>query len=104
MDNDGDHKEQVTKISTGAAAPVWSPDGKWLAFTSDVYADCDNDDCNKKRDEQAESSKVKAHIVTRLLYKHWDEWRDNVRHHVFLTPAAGGPGPSGTTYRPRTRG
>src|SRR5260370_33975603 len=23
MDNDGDHKEQVTKISTEAAAPVW---------------------------------------------------------------------------------
>ena len=23
MDSDGDHKDQVTKISTGAAAPVW---------------------------------------------------------------------------------
>ena len=27
MDSDGDNKEQVTKISTGAAGPVWSPDG-----------------------------------------------------------------------------
>lgn len=90
MDNDGDNKEQITKISTGAAAPVWSPDGKWLAFTSDVYADCDNDDCNKKRDEQAESSKVKAHIITRLLYKHWDEWRDIKRTHVFVVSSKGG--------------
>jgi dipeptidyl aminopeptidase/acylaminoacyl peptidase len=90
MDNDGDNKEQITKISTGAAAPVWSPDGKWLAFTSDVYADCDNDDCNKKRDEQAESSKVKAHIITRLLYKHWDEWRDMKRTHVFVVSSKGG--------------
>jgi len=90
MDSDGDNKEQVTKISTGAAAPVWSPDGKWIAFTSEVYPDCDNDDCNKKRDEQAEANKVKAHIVTRLLYKHWNEWRDVKRTHVFVVSSKGG--------------
>src|SRR5829696_7004736 len=90
MDSDGDDKEQITKISTGATAPVWSPDGKWIALTSDVYPDCDNDECNKKRDEQAEGSKVKAHIVTRLLYKHWDEWRDVKRTHVFVVSSNGG--------------
>jgi dipeptidyl aminopeptidase/acylaminoacyl peptidase len=90
MDSDGDDKEQVTKISTGAAAPVWSPDRKWIAFTSDVHPDCGNDECNKKRDEQVENSKVKAHIVTRLLYKHWDEWRDVKRTHVFVVSSNGG--------------
>ena len=90
MDSDGDNKEQVTKISTGAAAPVWSPDSKWIAFSSEVYPDCKDDECNKKRDEQAEASKVKAHIVTRLLYKHWDEWRDVKRTHVFVVSSKGG--------------
>jgi dipeptidyl aminopeptidase/acylaminoacyl peptidase len=90
MDNDGEHKDQITKISTNAAAPVWSPDGKWLAFTSEVYPDCYDDACNRKKDEQAERSKVKAHTTERLLFRHWDEWRDVKRTHVFVVSSQGG--------------
>ena len=90
MESDGDNKDQVTKISTSAAAPVWSPDGQWIAFTSEVHPDCSDDDCNKKKDEAAEQSKVKAHITTRLLFRHWDEWRDVKRTHVFVVSSKGG--------------
>ncbi|MEO8435582.1 MAG: S9 family peptidase [Pyrinomonadaceae bacterium] len=90
MDDDGDNKDQVTKISTSAAGPVWSPDGKWIAFTSEVHPGCGDDDCNRRKDEQAEQSKVKAHITTRLLFRHWDEWRDVKRAHVFVVASKGG--------------
>ena len=90
MDADGDNKEQVTKISSGAASPVWSPDGRWIGFTSEVFPDCADDECNQKKDESAEKSKVKAHITNRLLFRHWDEWRDVKRTHVFVVSARGG--------------
>lgn len=90
MEADGDDPEQITRISTGAGNPVWSPDGKWIAFGSEVYPECTSDACNKEEDARVEASKVKAKVAERLLFKHWNEWRDRKRSHVFIVPAEGG--------------
>jgi dipeptidyl aminopeptidase/acylaminoacyl peptidase len=74
----------ITSISTGADGPVWSPDGKWIAFTSEVYPECATDDCNRQREEAAAASKVKARIADRLLYRHWNAWKEGKRRHIFI--------------------
>ena len=82
--------KKITSISTGAGDPVWSPDGKWLAFASDVYPECKNDACNKRRADEVGKSKLKAHVADRLLYRHWKTWKDGMRSHVFVVSASGG--------------
>ena len=90
MDADGGDRKQVTKISSGAGNPVWSPDGKYFAFNSDVYPECASDDCNAQKEAYAESGKMKAIVTDRLLYRHWTEYRNRKRTHVFVVPSNGG--------------
>ena len=90
-DADGGNIRKLTTLAAGAQPPlVWSPDSSRVAFVSDVYPECPDEECNKKKREAAEQNPVKAHRLTRLLYRHWDEWRENIRHHVFVAAVADG--------------
>jgi len=88
---DGSGVQKITSISGGAQPPlVWAPDSRSLVFVADVYPDCRDDACNAKRREDADKDSVKVHHLTALLYRHWDEWRGDLRHHIFSVPADGG--------------
>jgi dipeptidyl aminopeptidase/acylaminoacyl peptidase len=90
MDADGSNPKQVTSLSTEAAGAMFSPDGKTLLFTSEVYPECKDDACNKRKLEAEKESKVKARVYTGLLYRHWNRWQAAQRSHLFAVPASGG--------------
>ena len=83
----GGEASRLTSVSGGAANEIWSPDGKSIAFVERVYPDCSDDACNAKRDTEQEKSKVKARIYTKLLYRHWTQWWDGKRSHLFIVAA-----------------
>jgi dipeptidyl aminopeptidase/acylaminoacyl peptidase len=80
---------KLTSIVTEAGGELWSPDGKNILFTSDVYPECDGPaqaetECNARKVKAAEESKVKAQIFTHLLYRHWNAFREGKRSHIFV--------------------
>ena len=91
-DLSGGDGRKLTALTGGADGGVFSPDGRFIAFTSEVYPECGgNDACNKEREEKREKSGVHARIVNHLFARHWTEWKEGKRTHVFVMPAAGGP-------------
>ena len=80
----------LTSLSTETDGAMWSPDGKQILFVSKVYPDCNDDACNKSRDEAQSQSMVKAKIFTHLLYRHWTAFTGDRRSHLFLVSTDGG--------------
>jgi len=90
-DADGKNAKAITALSSGVQPPlIISPDGSRIAYVSDAYPDCTDEACNKKARDADESDPVKVHTLTRLPFRHWDEWWTTVRHHVFVTEIANG--------------
>ncbi len=81
---------KLTSIATEATGELWSPDGKNILFTSDVYPECDGAPlaeaaCNAQQLKEAEQSKVKAQVFTHLLYRHWNAYKKAKRTHLFVS-------------------
>jgi dipeptidyl aminopeptidase/acylaminoacyl peptidase len=81
----GGEAKCLSDIPAGVNDFIWSPDGKHVAFTSRIIPDTDK---NKLQSENR-SPQVKARIIDKLLYRHWNHWLDNRRSHVFVMPVNG---------------
>ena len=84
MGAEGGDERQVTRLATGAEGVIASRAGDRIVFTSRVFPTCNGDEaCNERELARTERRPLEARIYESLLYRHWDEWDDGRRSHLF---------------------
>jgi len=86
---------QVTTLPLGVGSYKLSPDGQGLVVSLAVFPDCHAEaqgeiGCTLKRQKAQAATQASGVIYDRLFVRHWDEWKDGTRNHLFYVPFAGG--------------
>ncbi len=95
----GGEARPLTDLPGGATGPVWSADGSKLLVVSEVWPEGDRSAARLRELAEGPSD---AKVYDELMYRHWDEWEDGKRSHVFVVDVATGeardvtPGPYDT--------
>jgi len=85
---DGGEADQVSREALDVGNLVISPDGKHIAFTMEVFPDC-NAACTKEKLDAIKQKKTSGRIYERSFVRHWDAYKDGRRSHLFIMPVAG---------------
>jgi dipeptidyl aminopeptidase/acylaminoacyl peptidase len=93
IDPAGGEAVPLTRFPIGIDTFAWSPDGTRLLFSAEVYPDCADLQCTADRDRAKGDNPVKAMVFSSLPIRHWDEWEDGKRSHLFVWPLQGGTAP-----------
>ncbi|HYN03681.1 MAG TPA: S9 family peptidase, partial [Vicinamibacteria bacterium] len=90
----GGEAEKKTDVPGGVGGFLFTPDGKRLLVTAEVWPECGADAaCNRKKDEAMEKGKMKAYVADRFFVRHWDSWEDGKRTHVLVVDLADAKSP-----------
>ena len=86
-DADGSLAVQVTDLPVDVQTFRLSPAGDRIAVAAAVFPDCPDLACTAARlNEEPDNSGT---LYTQLFVRHWDQWRDGTRNHVFVMDLSG---------------
>jgi dipeptidyl aminopeptidase/acylaminoacyl peptidase len=75
---------QVTQMPFDVGSFRLSPDGKRLLVSQAVFPDCDTLQCTADRQAAGAKRKTTGQVFDRLFVRHWDEWADGTRNHLYV--------------------
>lgn len=76
--------QRATRLSTGAATPRFSPDGRRVLFSSRVYPGSKVDADNERLAKEEEEKKYKARVYDTFPIRAWDKWIDDKQARLFV--------------------
>lgn len=86
---DGGEAVQVTDMPLAVTSFAISPTGKHLALSMDVFPGLSPQETKDRLDED-KKRKSTGRVYHQLFIRHWDEWKDHRRSHIFVVPISGG--------------
>jgi len=86
---DGGEARPLSKLPVDVAGPIWSPRGDRVAFTAKVYPGKTPEE-TAAIDEAKAKEKSRVKTYDKLMVRHWDQWDDGKRSHLFLADVATG--------------
>jgi dipeptidyl aminopeptidase/acylaminoacyl peptidase len=90
----GGEAQQVTEFPLDVGAFRLSPDGTRLAVSMEVFLDCADIACSKKKLDELAARKNTGQLYDRLFVRHWDTWKNGTRAQLFVS-AIGEDGKAG---------
>jgi dipeptidyl aminopeptidase/acylaminoacyl peptidase len=81
---EGGEAQRLTSVSGGARSPVFSHDGRQLAFVSLMYPQARDDATNKKLIEAHQARKANVRIFDGFPIRSWDRWLDERQARILV--------------------
>ena len=81
---------QISRFDLDVGAYKISPDGKSVALSFEVFNDCADLACSRKRYDEKAASKASGQLYDKLFVRHWDAWADGRRNQLFVAPLTAG--------------
>ncbi len=82
----GGEATQVTRLPVDVAGFRATPRGDRLVVAIEVFPDCPDLECTKKRLDEAQASKQRGQAYDALFVRHWDRWKDGRVSKLFSIP------------------
>ncbi len=100
---DAGEAHQVTHLPLDVGSYLLAPDGRRLALSMSVFADCADLACTQQRLADRGASKMSGMVYDSLFVRHWDTWSDGTRSQLFIADLAA-DGSAASEPRLLTRG
>jgi dipeptidyl aminopeptidase/acylaminoacyl peptidase len=80
----GGEARQITDYPLDVGSFTPSPSGRQIAVSLEVFPDCADFACTKKRLDDEEASKPTGQLHGKIFIRHWDTWKNGTRSQLFV--------------------